>query len=337
MDTLKLHLPTGKGKVWRDDSIELFLDTNFDRRSHFQFIVNAAGNALLYHVRGGPEAGSPPEEVPLDGWRFAVAKTASSWTVELLVPVARLRGRLGVWGVGFVRNRWASGREQHLFYPSGVWLFKRPDLFIPTCFDGGAVQLDKLLYSEGLLGVNRVEFQFRSWPPSVPLPRVHTDPEVTTRLTADEGVPGRFVVEYELPRPGAYEIGLTVVGASADAAVRHYAVHPLVSRVLRPPDKHLRLYSTAELQVRLPFRLRIRRAALPKVTIGVRLACDASSQGRGLLLREQPSSAAFDVLLRPARISPGRYELGLDVLYGDSQEEPVLSSTIPLDILPGYD
>ncbi len=31
------------GKVWEDDSVEIFLDTNFDRKSYYHFIVNAKG------------------------------------------------------------------------------------------------------------------------------------------------------------------------------------------------------------------------------------------------------------------------------------------------------
>ncbi len=89
------------GPLWEDDSVDLFLDPQGNRKSYYHFIVNPAG--AKYEDCGGTVL-----------WdRYWVAKTGKSqnaWTVEMQIPFASLgicRGNPAakVWLANFFRER----------------------------------------------------------------------------------------------------------------------------------------------------------------------------------------------------------------------------------------
>ena len=333
MATLKERLPKGKGKVWRDDSVEFFLDSNFDQRTYYQFIANSAGNALVYHVRANPAGKTTSEEVSAQGWRFAVHKEAKRWCLELLVPLSVVKARPGLWGIGLVRNRWASGREQHFFYPQRVWLFHRPGSLAPATFQGGKGTLAGLDLPGYSLGTNAFSMTFAGWTGSHARPTLRTTGGAQADIEKWEVAGGRATcrVRYDLPRPGAYEIGIVTPG-TAPAASRHYAIHPVVERVLDPPDAFLRMYRTTEASIRFPFGLCVR----PEALAGFRVRVQLGGPDRGKIdLVKRPETARFDVLLRPDLLAAGRYRLGLEVLR-PGEPKPILSTSVPLEVLPGY-
>jgi len=69
------------GKVWEDDSVEVFLDTNFDRKSYYQFIFNPAG--VIYDGKGWNA-----------GWNAActvgTGREKGTWTLEAAISWASL-------------------------------------------------------------------------------------------------------------------------------------------------------------------------------------------------------------------------------------------------------
>jgi len=69
------------GPVWEDDAVEVYLDSNLDRRTYHQFITNAAGTK--YEGIGQDPGWN-------GAWRVQVAKAQDSWTAEIAIPFKEL-------------------------------------------------------------------------------------------------------------------------------------------------------------------------------------------------------------------------------------------------------
>ncbi len=97
------------GSVWADDSIEVFLDTNLDRETYVQLVVNAAGVTFDGHVFD-----TTFELNPL----VATGRDEASWTVEIAIPWANLNAPAAQpgreWGFALARNRASNGEVQQL-------------------------------------------------------------------------------------------------------------------------------------------------------------------------------------------------------------------------------
>ncbi len=95
--------------VYRDDSVEVYLDTDFNRRDYYHLIVNTRGRYLARYVanaeigigdRGTPWNVSPQIKTSIDS-------NASQWSCEILIPFNSLDGvpKEGTrWAVNFTRN-----------------------------------------------------------------------------------------------------------------------------------------------------------------------------------------------------------------------------------------
>ena len=93
------------GDVFRDDSIEVFLQPDPSVLKYYQFVVNPLGNR--YDGTGRDRS--------WDGrWEAAAVKTKTGWSLELAIPFATLRAGPPkpneTWGFSIVRNELA-GRE----------------------------------------------------------------------------------------------------------------------------------------------------------------------------------------------------------------------------------
>ena len=106
-----LHTKATKRDVsaWRDDSIELLLDTNLDRQTYFQIIVSAAGVILDGRQR----------DTSWDGqFAQATGREAGAWTIEMAIPWKTLNvdppSDGTVMGLLVARNRRAGG--SHVFF-----------------------------------------------------------------------------------------------------------------------------------------------------------------------------------------------------------------------------
>jgi hypothetical protein len=117
LDQLVLHESNGSVYLTRDDSIEIFLDTNRSRSHYYQMIVNARGNSWTGSVDnfGGGKYTIRPE-----GWdaqaevKTTINKEAGRWSCEILIPFDRLGGvpaKGTSWGVNFCRNFRGQGED----------------------------------------------------------------------------------------------------------------------------------------------------------------------------------------------------------------------------------
>lgn len=98
------------GPVWADDSVELFLDTNLDRRTYYQIIVNPKG-VFFDQDKGARGLAGAKWNGPI---KVAAKVWPDRWTAEVRLRFAGLRlaeaaGRL--WGANFTRSSMRGGRS----------------------------------------------------------------------------------------------------------------------------------------------------------------------------------------------------------------------------------
>jgi hypothetical protein len=82
---IRAHCTTRDGVVWRDDCVEVFLDTRHDHRTYFHLIVNQLGTQFdeIGPVYPRPES--------WDGaWRVATQEFEGGWNVEMAIPFRAL-------------------------------------------------------------------------------------------------------------------------------------------------------------------------------------------------------------------------------------------------------
>ncbi|HUS80726.1 MAG TPA: sugar-binding protein, partial [Armatimonadota bacterium] len=98
------------GPLWQDDSVELFLDTNLDRRTWYQIIVNSRG------VFFDQDTGAP--DLPGAKWNGPIEAAAhvypDRWTAEVRLEFTGLRLAEASgqgWGANFARSSFRGGRS----------------------------------------------------------------------------------------------------------------------------------------------------------------------------------------------------------------------------------
>jgi hypothetical protein len=126
LDMLKTDADRRDGELWEDDSIEIFLDTNRDRQSYYQFIVNSA--AVVYDAIGF----DPSFDTNV---KAAASKDEGSWIIEVAIPWTDITTQSPIKGskMGFlfsrVRKLKEKKAEQVMQYPSADLGNHRPEYF----------------------------------------------------------------------------------------------------------------------------------------------------------------------------------------------------------------
>ncbi len=128
----------GTDKIVLDDSVEIFLDVDFDRTDYHQLIVNAKGDVWTGYFPKPGEMGPGPHKP----WKAnaqakaTINRDAKRWVCEVLIPFDRLGGtpRKGTrWAVNFCRNFRGQTDDKHLQTWFLVWNgnrnFHNPNLF----------------------------------------------------------------------------------------------------------------------------------------------------------------------------------------------------------------
>src|SRR5437773_615809 len=97
------------------DEFRVFLDSYHDRRTAFEFIVNAAGvkkDVLIGDDGDFDDASWDPV------WEAATSVDSLGWTVEIRIPLSQLRfsnAQDQVWGAHFVR--WIERKQEQALFP----------------------------------------------------------------------------------------------------------------------------------------------------------------------------------------------------------------------------
>lgn len=113
--------------IFGDSSVEIFLDTNHDRTTYYQLVVNPAG--VRYEAYIKPDDGIRDAEVTFD-WAIATETLEDSWTVEGRISFAALdvaAPKAGdVWGINLNRNYYEEGLSEHSSWAMIQGGFNRP-------------------------------------------------------------------------------------------------------------------------------------------------------------------------------------------------------------------
>lgn len=120
--------------TYKDESIQLFLDTNLDRQSYYQFAVNTAGIVMDRNTVDSA-----------DKWNSDACVAAqikdTTWTVEMAIPLASLGIADSLsgqsWGINFCRSQWGSSSVNStwaLLNPGQAYYFLQPARFGTVTF-----------------------------------------------------------------------------------------------------------------------------------------------------------------------------------------------------------
>jgi len=112
MDVIENRIKTGQIKDF-DQSIEVFIDSNYDRSSYIQLRLGITG---MRESRNGAELAPEIQE----GWSAAIRRYADRWTVEMGVPF-RLLGGIPpgpdvIWGLNLNGSRGVDLETDGLFW-----------------------------------------------------------------------------------------------------------------------------------------------------------------------------------------------------------------------------
>lgn len=114
-------------EIYRDDCIEIFLDTNHDSRSFFQFIINSLGTVADDADGAYGEGRSWSTRVEI-----ATFVADTFWVAEVALPAAGLKGAAfapgDVWGFNICRVRTGNASEYAQWVPTYGYA-ERPDRF----------------------------------------------------------------------------------------------------------------------------------------------------------------------------------------------------------------
>ena len=168
--------------IWRDDCIEIFLDTNHDRKSFAQIIVNSKGGIF--------DQQSPGDAKWNADLTVATRVGADAWVVEMAIPFASLGAAVQpgtTWGLNLGRERYAEAQSPLSAWSATLGKFLVPDRFGEVVFgersDSPSIGLPPVAF-----GRNQAEVTdcaeapsvrlLRDWPESLVRPWPTPDPEV---------------------------------------------------------------------------------------------------------------------------------------------------------------
>ncbi|NOZ20778.1 MAG: carbohydrate binding family 9 domain-containing protein [Planctomycetes bacterium] len=91
--------------VWQDDCIEIFLDTNHDHLSYYQFIVNPLGTR-----QEGYHDGTDRIDQKWNGtWEAKTSRGKNQWIAEVAIPFDTVGAKPGYWGINLCREEKPRG------------------------------------------------------------------------------------------------------------------------------------------------------------------------------------------------------------------------------------
>ncbi|MCK5801944.1 MAG: family 20 glycosylhydrolase, partial [Lentisphaeria bacterium] len=110
MDKLRSDETARDADVWRDDCLEIFVDSGHTHREWRQFVTNSVGARFDARMPGGKEGRG--KDWNAAGWEVKGAKGADAWTVEMKLPFSDLGGAPkpgDVWGFNVCREAPSTG------------------------------------------------------------------------------------------------------------------------------------------------------------------------------------------------------------------------------------
>ncbi|MDD5598795.1 MAG: sugar-binding protein [Victivallaceae bacterium] len=90
------------GKIWMDDSVEIFIDPEKNESGYYHLIINSAG--IVYDAKVSNNFDDRSWD---SGIKTAAMRQKDYWTVEAAIPLAKIspHKRNDIWGINFTRSR----------------------------------------------------------------------------------------------------------------------------------------------------------------------------------------------------------------------------------------
>ncbi len=204
------------GPVWQDDCVELFLDTNRDRRTFYQIVINAKG---VLHDQGS-EAGVD--------WDADIQVAANigdaSWQIEIAIPFADLDTVVhpgDTWGFNVGRER--KVREELSLWSATGGDFRQPDRFGDLVFMDLSAAPAVEIARQPMFGLNEMRLMgpetalpevrlLRSWPGEDAPPWDYPAPELA-------------LARADAPHAAAYRAQYRIVDGSEQAVVASQSIN----------------------------------------------------------------------------------------------------------------
>ncbi|MDD5597348.1 MAG: carbohydrate-binding family 9-like protein [Victivallaceae bacterium] len=102
MSKITINPKDSDGKIWTDDCVEIFIDSEKNESGYYHLIINSAG--IVYDAR---VSGNFHDRFWNSEAKTAAIRQNDSWTVEAAIPLTKIspRTRNDIWGVNFTRTR----------------------------------------------------------------------------------------------------------------------------------------------------------------------------------------------------------------------------------------
>lgn len=162
IDKIKAIATERDGSVWKDDCVEVFIDSDHD---HFRY----------YHVVSNTKGVRYDEEVVFLGtvptwnrhwnavWQAEASVDKNSWSTEIAIPLKEIMSsRNDLWGLNLCRERYASEKPE---FSSWSWTeggFHKPKKFGHLIFKGDSYTIRSLSFRDPLWGENRLTCKIKN-------------------------------------------------------------------------------------------------------------------------------------------------------------------------------
>ncbi|MFA6816459.1 MAG: glycoside hydrolase domain-containing protein [Lentisphaeria bacterium] len=156
------HNARDDGAIWRDDSMEFFLQSEKD--SYYQFIINPAKGRFDSQNQISSSGGKQNTRIEWNGtWKVASKIAISKWTGEISIPFTDLKHTPdnSNWKINIIRNDLSTGTGSSSFVPL-KGSHKQPDAFRHLLFSGSSAKSPEVfLQSWGDLFLNNNTLSLR--------------------------------------------------------------------------------------------------------------------------------------------------------------------------------
>ncbi|MGC8977615.1 MAG: sugar-binding protein [Candidatus Ratteibacteria bacterium] len=160
IEKMKKEITQHDGKVWTDDDIEIFIDTNNDRKDYYQFLLNSIGTkAELYVKKENSQIIPDFNYNPI--WEARTYIEKGYWIAEICIPFKSLGLKKApsegtVWGLNLGRERYA---DKELSTWSAVERgFQEPESFGELIFSKlPPFSIENISFGDYGLGENRAK------------------------------------------------------------------------------------------------------------------------------------------------------------------------------------
>ncbi len=322
-DNLRANATQRDGRLWEDDSVELFLDTNRDLHTYYQIIVNSRG-IIFDQDKGAPGLAGPEWDGPVSA---AARVWADRWTVELRIGFNGLRlaeAKGKTWGLNLARSSFRKGRSLYVWAPvrksfGEPQYFGRLDLpFDPTAnVVTGKPALDTpVCWGTGALAFTVTNRRNRAV--KVRVTAAAEEAGETRELGKTSGIVGprttkTFLVPSEFPEPGEVRVRYALIEEDTENVLYRTSVTHRVPEPLRIRPATLVSY-LGEGRLAGSWTVGLAESVLPKA----KLILEIRSPGSTRPVAESafvPASRAGIYAVDVGRLPAGGYELRARLLH----------------------